>query len=557
MTFRAIQWQALVCLPLFLLVYLPSDVYSQPVTLTGFSTEMQLQLSSTKVVLEGSVNPDEYILGPGDTFSVTMSGLIPIPQIISVSVAGDLTLPEVGLIPAAGRTLAEVKRDALRELRKRYANVSVGIALVQARMFYVHLSGAVPNPGRYLMRPISRVNDAVNQGFTSNDIQNSQSTDAEIMGRPVMKADYRPALRNVVITRRDSTQFVVDLLQYYINGDMEQNPFLRDGDVIMVPAYSTRRDGVRISGDIAFPGIYDLKPSDTLLNLLSLASGPDEEYPIANINLARTDSTGQLLHLSYSVQELTKKDALPVPVKAGDHIVVSKEVIANAAIQGLVVYPGTYRIKEGSTTLRELVDMAGGLKPSVNIRAAFLERRKTLNFPERGRSSDLDFFSRYYAETFVTSPATRVNVDIAAALESDSIHVHLYDGDRLVFPRDESTVHVYGHVRKPGFVAFKEGETAAYYIDVAGGKGDHSRNTYVYTDGSDDVRIGDHHIVGSGDTIFIDRTDVAETPEIAQLLLAERHNKRLVRVQTTQVIVGSVTAITGIVTAVVAILNTR
>ena len=516
---------------------------------------LQSAMDPEITALEGPLNAEEYVLGPGDLFTVSVGGLAPVRETVYVSASGNLALPEAGIVAAAGRTLAAVQQEALSALRQRYQNVPVSLSLVRTRTFYVHISGAVPEPGRYLMLPISRVDNAVSYAYRARSLYcpNAGAEDSICLPtsgtaeRPALQEGFKPSLRNVRVTHRDGTSRTVDLMRYYTTGDTESNPYLRDGDHVTVPAYHVERDAVRISGEIPYPGEYDVREDDNVLDLLRIAAGHTGLQSLGEVRIARGDRGGGVV--SVEVEELLSGEVQPPPVRRGDHINVLPREIAQAAIYGRVPYPGTYRIDDGQTTLLELVDLAGGLKDDASLEAAFMERNNSLNFREFGDASNLDFFSRTYALGFPAHRTNRVIVDIKAILAGEAEDIALYDGDTVRFPRDESTVVVTGSVRQPGIVALAEGQTAQYYIDKAGGLGPGARTVYVFEDGTGDFRVGGNAAVRSGDTIFVDRRDNAETPEIAQLLLTKQQQ----RIQLTQVIVTGVTAITSIITAYAAI----
>ncbi len=513
------------------------------------------------IALEGSVEEAEYIVGPGDIFSITTGGEFPIVVAVAVSADGNLVLPEAGRIPAGGRTLAEVQAEATAALQQRYRNVQVDVSLTMPRQFYVHITGAVPEPGRFLTQPMARVDDAIQQAFAAElriRVDPTGENPPRLMGsatgqRPAINVDFRPALRNVIVTHRDGTRQTIDLIRYYNTGDTKDNPYLLDGDVVTVPSYHVRRDAVRISGEVAYPGVFDARPDDTVLDLLTLAAGPTGLAALGEVRLTRTHADGTTEIQTLDAQAIIAGQVENLPILPGDHLNVLPQEIAQAAIQGRVVYPGTYTIQNGRTTLRELVERAGGLKPDANLRAAFLERRKSLDFRETGRASDLDFFSRVYAQSFINQAEQRVIVDIEAALQPDGKDIVLYDDDRVVFPRDEGTVFVMGNVPRPGYVEYLTGQPASYYINQAGGKGPEAKSVYIFEDGTGQIRVGEGLPVRSGDTVYVDREDIAESPEIAQLLLNDRNLRRQTRISTTQVIISGLTAITGIITAFVAV----
>ncbi len=509
------------------------------------------------IALEGAIDPEAYTIGPGDQFAINIGGMLGTSLVIPVSAKGDLFLPEVGAIAVSGRTLAEAEADAEAKLQASFRNVTVDVTLAQPRAFLVHVSGTVPEPGRYLMFPMARVDDALQQAVlrAASRLDPASGRAPQIPGsslteRPALAEAYQASLRNVLLHRRDSTTLRLDLMRYYAVGDLDQNPYLRDGDVIEVPPYHQERDAVRVSGEIAYPGTLDYRPGDTALDVLRIAAGPNGLEQLGEVRLTHDNQDGTVEHTLLDIPRILAGEADDVPITPRDHLNVLAEEYATAAIHGLVEYPGTYPIQDGETTLRELIELGGGLQPDANPRAAFIERRKSLYFKQTGAATDLDFFSRAYLQQSLSR--NYVVVDLAEALQPGAEDVVIYDQDRVVFPRDEGTVFVTGNVPQAGFVEFVEGQRAGYYVDVAGGKGPLSRAVYVFSpDGS--MQTGERTVVRQGDTIFVDREDIAESPEIATLLISDRNARRQARIMNTQTIITGISAITSIVTAYVAL----
>ncbi|MEM6337058.1 MAG: polysaccharide biosynthesis/export family protein, partial [Bacteroidota bacterium] len=124
----------------------------------AISQQQQLPISAL-APLEGAVDADQYKIGPNDVFSVSIGGAQPIQAQVPVGSDGTLVLPTVGALNVAGLPLSEARAIALDTLSSSFRNVPVDVALLQPRSFYVHVSGAVPEPGRYLALPASRVED--------------------------------------------------------------------------------------------------------------------------------------------------------------------------------------------------------------------------------------------------------------------------------------------------------------------------------------------------------------------------------------------------------------
>ena len=521
------------------------------------------------LALEGSIDPNEYIVGPGDIFNLIIGSVIPTELPLTVSVSGVLPLPEVGPVQAGGRSLAEVEQEAIKLLESRYVNAPVSITLAQARSFYVHVTGTVAQTGRYLMLPRSRVSDVVQQALSSGILTTRHTTrevkiDYAMPERgflPEINEMYKPALRNIRVQHIDGSENLVDLTRYQTTGNTDHNPILRDGDRINVPAYHVVREGVRVSGDVAWPGLYDWRPDDTILNVLDLATGGRPLDEMVQFRIVRWSDGDYLTVLDHSIKSLKEDSIATQPLMPSDHITVYEHKAATAKIEGWVTYPGEYRIEGGATTLTQLVELAGGLKQGANPNAAILERtsaEKLMDPPETllatqetlplsDSKSAVLAFNKGFQRSYSGSIGSHVAVDIAGALAGNSEDIVLYNGDRLVFPRDEGTILVTGHVPRPGYITFVPGMPAHHYLERAGGLGPEVQEVYIYDGSSSAVRQGLNEPVRPGDTIFVDWLD-----ELAlELTLSERQ----LRSQRTQLFISSLVGIASLSLTTIILLN--
>ncbi|MEM9999042.1 MAG: polysaccharide biosynthesis/export family protein, partial [Bacteroidota bacterium] len=208
------------------------------------------------IALEGALEPSAYIVGPGDVFTISAGGGIPVVQSATVSADGLLVFPSLGAFEADGKTLQAVQSDVRAALSQAYRNVPTNVTLRSPRQFFVHVSGAVPEPGRWLVGPVARVEDALraalggvsplalrNQGGLREGetfIRVPANMTAEVVTAPVeevglgsslMEApeESLPALRNVLVMHKDGSRSRIDLMRYYATGDTRFNPYLRDG----------------------------------------------------------------------------------------------------------------------------------------------------------------------------------------------------------------------------------------------------------------------------------------------------------------------------------------
>ncbi len=528
----------------------------------GFGTLQQLTkrlgggLGQSAPVLEGAIDPDVYLVGPGDEFSVSIGGLLATQDPAMVAADGSLVLPEVGAVAAAGRTLREVQQAAVAALRPQYRNVPVEVNLLQPRQFYVHVSGAVPAPGRYLATAASRVSEVLELAYAAKafELEYLQATammppnvekpplviPSATAERPELNEAYAPSLRSLLLTRRDGATELLDLYRYFTLGEIEHNPYLHDGDVLEVPSYHQEFGAVRVSGDVAYPGRYPYRAGDTALDVLLLAGGLEGVDEIEEVRLVRRGKEAAPDLMLFDVAAVRAGQAEAPALQAGDHLnILGTRVSTEAAIYGFVTYPGTYPIEDGQTTLKDLVQMAGGLKPEADPGAAVLQRTGSQRFKRHPSATDLDFFGQVYLQR--SQIANEVIVDLEKVLDG-SEDVTLYNGDIVRIPRNEGTVTVIGNVPQPGYLDYEAGRNASHYIDLAGGMGPLTKGVLVLENGTGQVRLGSNAPVRPGDTIFVNREDVADTPELAQLALAAKSDERQFRILRTQTIITSITA---------------
>lgn len=518
----------------------------------------------TPLILEGAVNPDEYVVGPGDEFTVTMGGALAEMLPVAISADGNLIIPDIFDEHVAGQTLASVQSSVLAALRSNFQNVDVAFTLESPRLFYVHIAGAVPEPGRFMANAISRLDDALQLAFARKafDLERVRSGGAGLDAsefsrmipattseRPLIKEEYRPSLRDIIIKRADGQTDSIDLMKYYATGNLEQNPFVRDGDIIQVSSYHIM-DAVQVLGDIPYPGSYPPRLGDRLSDVLSIASGSNDISSIGEVRVTSRGTDGRVSSISVHTADLAAGRTEDVTVSAGDIINVTAEIRAVAAVYGTVEFPGTYPIQAGKTTLKELIEMSGGLTEDANLSAAYVERKSSDLIKSDGRQSNLDFFGRTYLS--IERRRNRLAVDVAANLSGEETVV-LNSGDTVVFPPTEGTVFVTGNVAQGGYVPFVEGQPARYYIDEAGGQGTETTGVYVFEVSSGQYRQGADTIVKEGDTVFVNREPIGETPELQSLLITQETSRQQIRLATVQTVITGVSAIAAVITTVVAI----
>jgi protein involved in polysaccharide export with SLBB domain len=115
--------------------------------------------------IEGMSSKGEEIgvfrLGAGDKFRITVFGADRMSGVFDVDLGGAVAIPLIGVVPADGKTLDELKDEIVDRLRhqKLIIDPDVSIAMVTARPYYV--LGEVGRSGSYPYLPGSNIISAI------------------------------------------------------------------------------------------------------------------------------------------------------------------------------------------------------------------------------------------------------------------------------------------------------------------------------------------------------------------------------------------------------------
>lgn len=529
----------------------------------------QASLAASAVPFEGVVDDQEYVVGPGDSFRFSIDGQDAAGSAVSVGADGRIAIPDAGLVEIGGMTLEEARNVMVEALSTYYEGSEADASLVQSRQFYVHVTGAVPVPGRYLALPVARVANALEYAF------------ADTTALPITNRSFQPSLRNIEVRRTDGSTINVDLIRYLASGDTSVNPYLRDGDVIHVPAHNPEYGSISIGGHVPYPGLYEFSNGDTLGEILNMAGGIRSQDGAEMIQVSRVTDDG-LTAFSFDVTDVLGGEEAAFAIHARDVISITErdEERGLVRIDGQVTFPGTYPIIDGETTLQQLIVAAGGLREDALIRGAFLERRSLADpsdmyAPERAddarmaaaelmradttaifqrlRLTDLDYISRSY---FIQelSIQNRVSMDVEAVVSGSADDVHLRAGDRFVVPKDLGMVYVFGQVSQPGFIPLMAGQGAEYYIAKAGGRSESARRTLVVDPSTGEPSLDLTRDLQSGDMVFVDRDEkLADSAELQRLILETERARSDARIRTLQTVVQGLGTLVSAILLIVTI----
>ena len=294
------------------------------------------------------LNQDAYILGPGDQLQLILldPGAKDLGGAFDILNDGSASLALVGNVVLEGLTVTQASRW-LESLYKRYLlRPELNLRVLRSRPLQVSVVGEVESPGLY--------------SLTTNEVSQTEGGPAStIIGLPTLVTAIQKAggltlnadLNNVSLQRRlpgNSQQLretQINLVALLKLGDKNQNPFLFDGDTIVVgKAVTPDQDvmelaaanlspqsiQVNVVGEVVQPGRLQLRANTPLVQAILAAGGPKTfrakrgQVELVRINRNGT-ATRDLFSIDYSQGVSGARNP---PLRDGDTVVVNRSTYA-------------------------------------------------------------------------------------------------------------------------------------------------------------------------------------------------------------------------------------
>ena len=390
--------------------------------------------NTRNLTFEPSVNlatPSNYRLGPGDEVIIDIWGASQNTIRQQISPEGTINISKIGPVNLSGMTVSAANDYLKAALNKIYNGLNnttdptsdIRLTLGNIRTIQINVMGEVVQPGTYALSSFSTVFHALYRAGGVSDIG---------------------SLRNVQLVRNGKNIATIDVYEFIMKGNTQDDIRLQEGDVVIVPAYDVL---VKISGKVKRPMRFEMKKGESLSTLITYAGGFDADAYTRSLRVVRQNGE------EYEVNTVKDMDYSIYKMRNGD--VVTAEAILNRftnklEIRGAVYRPGIYQLSGKLNTIRELVNEAQGLTGDAFLNRAVLYRQR----------EDL------------TSEV--VPVDIRSIMDGTSPNLALMKNDILYIPsihdlEDRGNVTVHGEVAHPDSYPYADNMTLEDLIIQAGG----------------------------------------------------------------------------------------
>ncbi len=423
-----------------------------------FQDSLSQDLSVPMIATDGIIDPNEYRVGPGDKLFISISGVMEVSSYLIIDQEGWLYIPRVGGINLQNSSLADAKTKINETILLYYKNVDIFVSLVDFRMIKVSLIGNVIKPSVFVMPANSRLMDLIT---TMKEIKETSD------------------IRNIKVISRDSEVKSYDLLKFLRFGDFSNNPFLIEGDAVLVDQID---EVVRISGEVIYPALYEYRSGESIKDLIELAGGFTYKARKDTVELVRFIENGKTQVSEYYSYD--QFEEMNIVLQNKDQVIIRQipEYLIDqyVVINGYVSYPGWYKINKNSTTLKKIIEEAGGFLPEASLTEASVSRKMDVEEtdPEYERLKTIstenmteDEYDYYKAKSRQQSGT--VVVDFVKLFKEDDVKedIILRKNDVIVIPEKKDYIIMLGQVVTPGKIIYDSTLTINDYIKLAGGFG--------------------------------------------------------------------------------------
>ena len=300
-------------------------------------SEIQQRLSAP-AALEKAVDPNTYIVGPGDIFSFNIWGAMEMKMPVMVSPEGKLAIPSVGEVDVDGLLLSEAKVRVLEKAKPFYEKCEISLSLEKLRYFKVHVTGAVKYPGTYMGNPTSRIPELIEEAGGIYGWANKAK---------------------VELRRENGDTLFFNLSEFEATGKIISDLFVNGGDVVFVPPVALSAKSVTVAGDFKKGGNYPLLEKETIYDFL-LRIGPfSRSANISQVSIIRMAEGQKQIIKPFSSGEVS------LLLEDGDRVVVPSDFVY---VKGAVQTPGAFPYV-ANLTARDYAGMAGGNYQSASIKS--------------------------------------------------------------------------------------------------------------------------------------------------------------------------------------------
>ena len=261
------------------------------------------------LIIPAFLNAQQRKIKPGDAIEIIVYGHNELSRTVYVSPLGTINFPFIQNTPVDGLTLEKI-RELITARLKNYLPTPpvVTASFVQITNMVVHVLGHVATPGVIELPLKSRLQGAIYKA-----------------------GDFLPGVieKSITLIRNENgitTNTKYNLELFILNGDLSQNPDLKDDDIVVVtgnPIFAQ----VKVLGSVIMPGTYNPLHGASVIDMIFMAGGFTVDADLSKIkHISPSDKNQQEVEIDLSLYFKSPQSYINIPtVKEGDIIIIPKK----------------------------------------------------------------------------------------------------------------------------------------------------------------------------------------------------------------------------------------
>jgi protein involved in polysaccharide export with SLBB domain len=420
--------------------------------------------------------PPDYLLQAGDEVVLTIWGSVDADLRLIVDRSGRISAPRIGSIMVAGVRYADLPGVIRERAARVFKNFQLSVSLGQLRGVRVYVTGFVLRPGAYTVSSLATIANVLIKA-----------------GGPSAAGSFR----DIQLRRGRDVVSTFDLYDLLLKGDRAADRVVQPDDVIHVGPLGPQ---VALIGSVNQPAIFELKPGETIADVVRMAGGFTPVADTTRLAVERLDdrATVRITQLEWpqaATSELHSGDVLRA-FNAVTSVLPVQRQNKRVRVEGEVARPGEY-VLPARSSVADALNAAGGLTPAAFVFGTEFSRESVRiaqqqNYERALRDLEIEFAKA--STTLRTNTADEAAAQAARSAGTSRLidrlraakptgrvvlqippdggqlpDLALEDGDRLYVPARPTTVGVFGSVFNAGSYLWTGSRNVDDYLRLAGG----------------------------------------------------------------------------------------
>lgn len=281
---------------------------SQPAIVPVSADERNQRLTELARASTGQQAPQEQQIGPDDLLQVTVFAAPEMSGSVRVSAQGDISLPLIGGVRAAGSTPEQLARAVEQRLRAKYMrNPQVSVEITEAQSQPVSVLGAVKQPGVVRIRSTRSLLEVL-------ALAGGLGEDA---GEQVLVTRSSSAPGTTV---KSASAIEIRLGDLLASPDARHNIPVHPGDVVTVQ----RAGMIYVVGEVNKPGAFALVNGAplTVVQAVALGQGLRPNASRGKVMVVRTNAGGERITIPVDIGRALSGRGTDVQLQSNDIVFV-------------------------------------------------------------------------------------------------------------------------------------------------------------------------------------------------------------------------------------------